>query len=598
VRRQPGGWEESVGGEPTSAPGTAGFDLTERTGRTPARSRLTRRTLLKAAVGGGALAVLGACTQGDSSPPPAGTAGEAAPSGAARSIPGGQLIISAGTEPENLNEVVGGASQVRFVGQFLFDGLVRPGRDLRMEPALAESWTSPDGRSYTFKLRPGVKFHDGQEFTATDVKFTWELYLNPLLPRVSDSVNYLYNIQGARAFKDGSAETVSGIRTPDPYTVEVECEAPYAPFVPLVAAMFILPKHVYGAFPPEEIEKHPSFRHPVGTGPFKLAEWKASEYLSLQANLEYWAGRPKLDRIIMKVAPDPTTFPSLLRSGAVDAVGIGTVLSVPDAEPFERDAAFKVYELGGIFNHYVEFNFRNPLLQDVLVRRALVHAFDRESVVKNLYRGKAKMVNTSVPPTSWAYTPPKTQYEYNPEKARALLREAGWSPGPDGVLAKNGQRLSLEIATFDRLIQDYPVIMLQQWKEIGVDATLTPMAMAALIGQRLRTGQYDVIAYSNTTGSYYDPSRLIDIIASSTTSRNKYGNPRVDRLLAEARTTIDEAERKAKYAEIFEVVAQDVPHFWVAAPRDLWVTTSKVRLADYPLSVLQYDRAREWERVG
>src|SRR5262249_38762094 len=171
--------------------------------------------------------------------------------------------------------------------------------NLRPIPSLAESWdVAPGGLSYTFHLRRGVQFHDGRELTAGDVKFTWELINHP----ANKAANYTFfaRVKGAEAHRAGAAPEISGITTPDDYTVRVEMESPSAPF-PSISAFFpIMPKHVYSVVPPEDLDKHASARQPVGTGPFKLVEWRPADSVIMEAHPSYWGGRPKLDRLIVK----------------------------------------------------------------------------------------------------------------------------------------------------------------------------------------------------------------------------------------------------------------------------------------------------------
>src|SRR5262249_38731118 len=294
-------------------------------------------------------------------------------------------------------------------------GLTRPDKNLRPSPSLAESWdVSSDGLTYTFKLRRGVKFHDGRELTSEDVKFTWELITHPDNRAGAQIAGFFTNIEGAPAYRSGGAPDISGITLPDDYTVRVRLTAPYSPFLAVSAFQPILPKHVYGSANVDSLGQDRTARNPVGTGPFKLTEWRANDQMIYQANTEYWGGRPKIDRLIVKTVADWSTLPSLLRSGAVDVVGMTVALPAIEFQSFRDDRNFTVRELAGGWNRYVEFNLTNPLFADVKVRQALIYAADRKAILDSLYLGHARFVNAPIHPSSWAYTEPKTQYPYDP----------------------------------------------------------------------------------------------------------------------------------------------------------------------------------------
>ncbi len=241
------------------------------------RRQLTRRTFLASALGAGGVMLLVACgpaTQpaATSAPATAPKAPEAKPTAEPAKLAGksagGQIILSGSSEPLTLNPAFTPVSTTIYYSQLLFDGLTRPDDNLRPIPSLAESWqVSPDGLNYTFKLRKGVKFHDGKELTAADVKFTWEVIGHPSNKAGAQIYGFFSRIKGADAFRSGAAKEIGGVTTPDEYTVKVEMQSVYAAFLSISAFQPILPKHVYGAVPVEELEKHASARSPVGTGP-------------------------------------------------------------------------------------------------------------------------------------------------------------------------------------------------------------------------------------------------------------------------------------------------------------------------------------------
>lgn len=511
---------------------------------------------------------------------------------------GGQIVFANTTEPTTLNPAFSPISTVIYFSQFLFDGLTRPDDNLRPAPSLAESWeVGDDGLSYTFHLRPGVTFHDGSELTSEDVKFTWELIANPANAAGAQIYGFFSRIRGAAAYRAGEAEEIVGITVPDPLTVQVEMEEVYAPFLSISAFQPILSKSVYSVVPMAELEGHETARNPVGTGPFKLAEWRSNEHLALDAHTEYWGGRPKADRILVQTIPEYATMISNLRAGSVDVIGMHTGLNPIDFASFADDPSFSVHEFSGAWNWYVELNLANPLFQDEQVRRAMVHAIDREGIARSLLLGHGQVVDSPISPTSWAYAEPDTHYDYDPTRASALLQEAGWEPGADGILVKDGQPFQFTALTFTTFMESYPVIMQEQWRQVGIDATLEPGEFAAIWGPRYLTGEFDVFAIHQPYGIYTDPTYSLGGYFSSALNRNSYESEEVDRLIEAATATVDEAERAGLYAELQEVLVQDAAHFYVVSPNEIWATSSQVQLPPKDLGFLMYTNAKDWERL-
>jgi peptide/nickel transport system substrate-binding protein len=347
----------------------------------------------------------------------------------------------------------------------------------------------------------------------------------------------------------------------------------------------------------EELMEHETARNPVGTGPFKFVEWRTNEHIALDANLDYWAGQPKADRLLVQTIPEYATMISNLRAGSVDVIGMHTGLNPIDFPSFADDPSFQVLEFSGAWNRYVEFNLRNPLFQDETVRRAMVHAIDREGIVQSLLLGHGQVIDSPISPTSWAYKEPDTNYEYDPAKASAMLQEAGWAPGPDGILVKDGQPFRFTTLTFTTFMEDYPVILQEQWRQVGIDTTLEPGEFAAIWGPRYLAGEFDVFAIHQVYGIYTDPAYSLGGYFASDLNRNDYESEEVDRLIQEATATVDEAERAALYAELQEVLVQDAAHFFVVSPNEIWATGANITMPDKNLGFLMYTNVKDWEKV-
>ncbi|HEX5502287.1 MAG TPA: ABC transporter substrate-binding protein, partial [Thermomicrobiales bacterium] len=407
---------------------------------------------LLAACGGQSAPTPTSAPAGATAPAPAGTTAPppatAAPAGqtastatpaAARpaAAPGGQAVVSLG-EPDTL---LSGASRTALAGEiytFTADGLARfryP--DMEAVPDLAEKWdVSPDGKTYTFALRQGVKWQDGQPFSAQDVKFSFETWAHPKWPGPL-SPN-LALIEGAAAYKQGQATAISGIAIPDDGHVRFTLTAAVATFLATSATGALLPRHLLQDVSPADVQKSPFARKPVYTGPFMVQSWQTGEGLTFAAFPDAFAGPPKLATLVGRDYPDQTTAINALRTGESQ---LGFV--APDQfDQFARDPTFRTQQLAGSQGVFLTFDLTNPLFADKRVRQAISHAIDRKGLIAALFRGKADPSFGVASPLSWLYNPDAPRFDFDVAQAKQLLDAAGWQPGADGIRAKDGKKFS------------------------------------------------------------------------------------------------------------------------------------------------------------
>ncbi|GIW09710.1 MAG: peptide-binding protein [Dehalococcoidia bacterium] len=554
------------------------------------RSRPSRRQVIQASA---VLAGwwLAACAQGGSqrpSEPVATRPGEGEPR------QGGQAVIFI-NHPDTLNPAISPVSTTIYNTPFFYNGLTRPADDYQSLPDLAESWEiSSDSLVYTFKLRRNVKFHDGQPFTAEDVKFTWELISHPENTPGRQIAGFFSQIKGAREYTAGRAPEIEGIKILDPYTIQVTLVEVYAPFLSISAGQPILPKHVWKDVPVRELGAHPASRRPVGTGPFILESWRTNDSMVLRANPEYYAGRPYLDRIISVMPGDATTAFNLLKAGELNVMGLYAAVPIDNYEEAAADPRLETRPLPGLANMYVEFNFRNPLFQDLRVRKAISYATDRKAIRENLWKGRAVFINGPIHPTFWAAKLDTTTYDNDPAQARQLLAEAGWRLGPDGILEKEGTKFRFKVSSIQTAANPYDVVLQEQWKRVGIDAQIERMDFASFWAPIYLAGRHEVAALNLPFGLYLDPDYPLGGYFSSALNRNKYVNPRVDELIRLATATLDREERKQRYYELQETLARDVPHLWLGVPDEIWGITRGLVIPKKPNGYLTIRTAKEW----
>jgi len=293
-----------------------------------------------------------------------------------------------------------------------------------LEPQLALKWSSnPDATKWTFNLRPNVKWHDGNPFTANDVKFTFELALNPNFGWRNMPGAFNQTMIGAQEYISGTAKEISGIKVVDPLTIEFSFKVADPKFPYKLTAAYILPKHILEKEDPAKLAKSDWFlASPVGTGPWKVVKYVKDQYQDTVPNEYYWNGKPKLAHLINRYFADETAASIAYEKGEIQF----TYIAGDVAARLKANPANKIYEGPSFVTNYIIFNLRDKRLQDVRVRQAFWYAIDRKAIIKEVFKDAATILNCTLPEkTFW----PKdlNPYDYNPDKAKQLLKEANWN---------------------------------------------------------------------------------------------------------------------------------------------------------------------------
>lgn len=292
------------------------------------------------------------------------------------------------------------------------ESLLRTDENLKIQPALATSWNMIDDTTWEFKLREGVKFHDGTPFTAEDVKWSYDRIMEA---GAESGIRKIY----VGWFK--------GVEIIDDYTVRLHFETPYPPALAQIASLpVIMSKAQFEKGGAEELGKKP-----VGTGPFKVANWTVNESLELEANPDYWGGRPVIDELVLRVIPDESTRIAEMLTGGVDAL-----IDVPLARvsELENKPDITVTSKAGVLNFYVGFNTHESPFDNLKVRQAVAHAIDVETMVNTILGGYGEHANSLVQSTSCGWNPNLKPFEYDPDLSKQLLAEAGYPDGFETVV--------------------------------------------------------------------------------------------------------------------------------------------------------------------
>ena len=469
-------------------------------------------------------------------------------------------------DASNLIPVLATDNASHSISSLIFNGLVKYDRDLNIVGDLAESWDiSKDGLVITFHLRKGVRWHDGQPFTAEDVLFTYRLTIDPKTPTA----------YAGDFLKVKKAEVL------DPHTFRVTYDKPFAPAL-MSWGSSVMPKHLLEG---KDVTKSPLARHPIGTGPYRFKEWKTGQKIVLVYNPDYFEGRPFLDGRVMRIIPDMATMFLELRARGIDQMGLTPLQYTRQTENQYFRNHFRKYRYLSFSYTYLGFNLQNPMFADRKVRQALACAVNKEELIDGVLLGLGKEASGPFKPGTWQYNADVKRYPYDPKKALELLAEAGWrDTDGDGILDKKGQRFEFELLVNqgNEVRAKTAEIVQRRLAEVGISVKIRVIEWAAFIKEFINKRRFDAVILGWTIPM--DPD-LYDVWHSSKTGPSElnfisYKNEEVDILLERGRSTFDRNERKRCYDRIQEIMAEDQPYIFLYVPDALPIFNARVRGID------------------
>jgi peptide/nickel transport system substrate-binding protein len=464
---------------------------------------------------------------------------------------GDALITGSIGEPSTLIPLLASDSSSHDIAGLVYNGLVRYDKNLKLEGDLARSWeVSPDGLTITFHLRQGVKWHDGAEFTSRDVLYTYRVTVDPKTPTAY-----------SEDFKQ-----VQKAEAPDRYTFRVSYAKPFAPALSSWG-IAILPAHLLEG---KDITKSPLARSPIGTGPYVFKQWIPAQKLTLEANPAYWEGKPYLARYVYRIIPDNSTMYMELKAGGVDMMGLSPVQYQRQTNTPEFLSRFNKYRYPASAYTYLGYNLRLPLFQDRRVRQAISHAINKDEIIQGVLLGMGQIAHGPFKPGTWAYKATVADPNYDPARAVALLKEAGYQMGPDGILVKDGKPFRFTIMTNqgnDQRLKCAQIIQ-RRLKRVGIDVKIRVMEWASFLTNFIDKGKFESVLLGWTIGQ--DPD-IYDVWHSSKTGPKElnfvnFKNAELDRLLVEGRGTFDMEKRKACYYGIQDILAAEQPYTFLYVP--------------------------------
>ncbi len=477
---------------------------------------------------------------------------------------GGELISAMIGEPSGLIFMVAGESASAQIASNIFNSLLKYNANLELEGELAESWeVSDDNKTIIFRLKPNLKWADGKLLSSEDILFTWQLVIdeNTRSPYASDY------------------QLVKKAEAPDARTFKVTYSTAFSPALSSWASLHILPKHLLEG---QDLRKTAFARKPVGSNFYQLDQWNPGENIKLSRNPDSVLGQAYIDKLITRIIPDSSAQFLELMADNIDSMGLDPIKYsriIPARSNLKKN--LNLYkELGNSYT-YLGFNLKHKPFDDIRVRKAINYAIDKQEIIDGVYLGLGiNIASPYKPATRWS-NPKLTPTGYDPDKARALLKEAGFSDSNnDGILEKNGKPFSFEIITNQNKEREKSAVIIQRrLKEVGIDVKIRAIEWASFISRFINTGDFDVVILG--WGLSLDPDQY-NIWHSSQQAPGQfnfvgYSNPKVDQLLEQGRTEFDPEKRMEIYHQFAELLLEDSPIVYLSAGYGLTAIHKRVQ---------------------
>ena len=472
--------------------------------------------------------------------------------GSAGPVRGGTLRVALPVDAGTLDPRLYQDTSAFAVDSLLFDGLVSIDNSLTPIPDLATSWKPVNPTTWVFHLRQGVKFSNGQPFTAKDVVYTYTTLIDP---RLNSPQRQLYT-------------PIKSVAALNPSTVQFNLLYPYAPLLSYLSM---------GIVPAGSPNNATFATHPIGTGPYVLHAWQRNDKIDLTRNPVYYGTPPYLNEIVFYVMPDNTAQVTALKSHSLDL--ITSPLPPQDVVSLRQDHNVNIQEETGDGILYLPLNVRDPVLSDLHVRQAINLLVDRRAIAQQFFHSIDQAAATSLLPGTWAYDTSVQIPTADSQQAARILAQDGWKKDGNGVLAKNGHELSLTLSTYNdpnrvEILTYLQNVLQQAGMKANVVQTDWPTFLGNVQAHRFQIG---IIGALNL----YDPDRGMyqGFTTTGTNNWSGYSNPTVDHLLQQARQESDRAKRKALYVRAWTILNHDLP--WIMLTTQGWVAITQQNVHGY-----------------
>lgn len=440
---------------------------------------------------------------------------------------------------------------------------------------------SDDGKKYTFTLKDGVKWQDGTPITSRDVEFTFNILMDKTYTGRFERENL--DVVGWKEYRDGTSNSISGFEIIDDNKFSIVLNSANGKSINYFN-VDLLAKHIYGTEyvqgNAKDIEKYN--KTPFGNGPYKFVSYRDGEEVVLKANEHYYKGKAKIENLIFRVVNETNQL-LLLQNGDIDIIRQSMAVTDENLQLLDQIGFVNAAITESLGYGYIAINHKEPILQDLNVRKALVYGLDRKSVVEASFGRQANVIDIPQSTVSWAYPKDEnfTKYNFDPEKAKALLEESGWKVGSNGIREKDGVKLSLKfLASSPNSVNDVLVpIMISNYKDIGIELKAEQMEFRTLIDKQseAKEGKFSYhlafLAWALTP----DPDASTVFGTDGSSNKVQYSNPKVDDLSKRALNEFDRNKRAEIYSELYKEISNDLPYIFLYQRKNMDVYLSRVK---------------------
>jgi peptide/nickel transport system substrate-binding protein len=471
-------------------------------------------------------------------------------------------------KPDTLNPLFSTSGNEQQIERAIFGSLVKSNDKLQPIPDLAETIeASEDALTYTFTLRPGLVFNDGEPLTARDVAFTIERAVDPQTGSVWQG--RMLAIAGAQEYADGTADTISGVETPDDITVRLTLAEPDGTFLLTLAdysGLGILPEHALKDIAADQLQTKTYLEPEVTGGAFNLVKYEVDQYIELQRSETYAAKQPSLDRVLLPIRTEAVALGEM-QTGDLDIMRI----PLSEVDSVEGIPSVSLASVQSPSMEHIILNLTRPFLQDKRLRQAMMYAIDRRTIVESLLSGRGEVVDSPIFGPEWMGIPEGLNtYDYDPDKARALLQEMGWDA--------NQAIVSLTVTPGEW----WGEIVAQQINDVGIKFELQLVEASQLLDEILAE-EADFDSFLNGGDTYRADPNISSLfystpqIAPAGGNFCRYSNPELDQLYVEGRATNDLEERKAIYTKAAQILNDEVPAIFLWSPNSFFAVNDRVQ---------------------
>ncbi|WP_091470536.1 peptide-binding protein [Methylophilus rhizosphaerae] len=496
---------------------------------------------------------------------------------------GGTLMGAMPSDPSSLIFMVAGESASSAITANLFNSLLTYDQNLDLAGELAESWqVSPDQKTLTFHLKPGLVWADGHPLTSEDVFFTWQAIID----------------EKTRSPYASDYQLVTKAETPDKLTFVVHYDEAFSPSLDSWAGLQILPKHKLAG---QDLHTTSFAQKPLGSHYYQLKEWRHGEYIKLEKNPKSVLGPANIDHLVERIIPDPGAQFLELMADNIDSLSMDpiTYARIIPSRP-ELQAWLNQYESLGNSYTYLGFNLKRQPFKDIRIRKAINLAIDKQEIIDGVYLGLGEQIASPYKPgTRWS-NPELKPYPFDPQQARSLLAEAGYKDSDgDGILEKDGKKLSFEVLTNhgNKEREKTAVIIQRRLKEVGIEIRIRTIEWASFITRFIKTGDFDAVVLGWQLGLEPDQFGIWHSSQQKPGQFNfiGYNNPKVDQLLERGRREFDPDKRMHIYHQFAEVLYEDSPIVYLSAGYNLTAIHKRVRgiMDPVPPAGVGYD-SQKW----